>query len=133
MKYITGKHIPRRTFLKGAGSTIALPFLGAMIPAGHAASRAEKQMNPTRLVAIEMVHGAAGSNEWGAAQYLWAPEKTGSEFDLTPSALLPMEPYRDYLTIISNTDVANAEAKKPRELVRTGEPGPADVDDGDDN
>ncbi len=116
MKYITGKHLPRRTFLRGMGSTIALPVLGAMIPAGHAASRAERQLNPTRLVAIEMVHGAAGSNEWGASQYLWAPEKTGSEFDLTPSALLPMEPYRDYLTIVSNTDVANAEAKKPSEI-----------------
>ena len=73
-------------------------------------------MNPTRLIAIEMVHGAAGSNEWGASQYLWAPEKTGSEFDLTPSALLPMEPYRDYLTIVSNTDVANAEAKTQSEI-----------------
>lgn len=116
MKYVTGKHLPRRTFLKGMGSTIALPFLGAMIPAGHAASRTEKLMNPTRLIAIEMVHGAAGSNEWGATQHLWAPEKTGSEFDLTPSALLPMEPYRNYLTIVSNTDVANAEAKQPSEI-----------------
>ena len=116
MKYITGKHLPRRTFLKGMGSTIALPFLGAMVPAGHAASRTERLMNPTRLIAIEMVHGAAGSNEWGAEQHLWAPEKTGSDFDLTPSALLPMEPYRDYLTIVSNTDVANAEAKKPSEI-----------------
>ncbi|MDH3988167.1 MAG: DUF1552 domain-containing protein, partial [Gammaproteobacteria bacterium] len=116
MKYITGKHLPRRTFLKGMGSTIALPFLGAMVPAGHAASRTEGLLNPTRLIAIEMVHGAAGSNEWGASQYLWAPEKTGSEFDLTPSALLPMEPYRDYLTIVSNTDVANAEAKTQSEI-----------------
>ena len=116
MRYLTGKHLPRRTFLKGMGSTVALPFLGAMIPAGHAASRAEKLANPTRLVAIEMVHGAAGSNEWGASQYLWAPELTGSDFDLTPSALLPMEPYRDYLTIVSNTDVANAEAKTPSEI-----------------
>ena len=116
MKYITGKHLPRRSFLKGMGSTIALPVLGAMIPAGHAATRTEKLLNPTRLVAIEMVHGAAGSNEWGASQFLWAPEKAGSEFDLTPSALLPMEPYRDYLTIVSNTDVANAEAKTPSEI-----------------
>lgn len=116
MKYITGKHLHRRTFLKGMGTTVALPFLNAMVPAGYAASRTEKLMNPTRLIAIEMVHGAAGSNEWGATQFMWAPEKTGSEFDLTPSALLPMEPYRDYMTIISNTDVANAEAKQPSEI-----------------
>ena len=116
MKYITGKHLPRRTFLKGMGTTIALPFLGAMVPAGHAASRTERLMDPTRLITIEMVHGAAGSNEWGATQHFWAPEKTGSDFDLTPSALLPMEPYRDYLTIVSNTDVANAEAKQSSEI-----------------
>ncbi|MDG2375137.1 MAG: DUF1552 domain-containing protein [Woeseiaceae bacterium] len=116
MKYITGKHIHRRKFLKGMGTTVALPFLSAMVPAGHAASRTEKLMNPTRLVAIEMVHGAAGSNEWGATQFMWAPEKTGSAFDLTPSALLPMEPYRNYMTIVSNTDVANAEAKQPSEI-----------------
>ena len=116
MKYITGKHLPRRTFLKGMGTTIALPFLGAMVPAGHAASRTERLMDPTRLITIEIVHGAAGSNEWGATQHFWAPEKTGSDFDLTPSALLPMEPYRDYLTIVSNTDVANAEAKQSSEI-----------------
>ena len=34
MRLITGKHIPRRTFLRGMGATVALPFLDAMIPAG---------------------------------------------------------------------------------------------------
>ena len=89
MKYITGKHLPRRTFLKGMGSTIALPFLGAMVPAGHAASRTERLMNPTRLIAIEMVHGAAGSNEWGASQHLWAPEKTAVISIFLPAPCYP--------------------------------------------
>jgi hypothetical protein len=72
--------------------------------------------DPTRLVAIEIVHGAAGCNEWGASQNLWAPEAVGRDFDLSPSALLPLEPYRDYLTIISNTDVRNAEAAQAQEI-----------------
>ena len=39
MEFITGKHIERRTFLKGMGTTVALPFLDAMVPAGRLAAR----------------------------------------------------------------------------------------------
>ncbi|MDE2980715.1 MAG: DUF1552 domain-containing protein [Gemmatimonadota bacterium] len=114
MEYITGAAIPRRTFLRGVGATISLPFLDAMIPAGRALGTAAD--GPTRLVAIEMVHGAAGSNEWGRAQHYWSPAETGRVFDLTPSALSPLEPYRKYLTIVSDTDIEPAEAKKPKEI-----------------
>ena len=116
MDFITGKHLPRRTFLRGMGATVALPFLDAMVPAGRTWSRYREVVDPTRLVAIEMVHGAAGSNDWGASQNLWAPSAVGSDFDLTPSALSPLDPYRDYLTIISNTDVRMAEAYQPKEI-----------------
>ena len=116
MHFITGTHIPRRTFLRGAGATVALPLLDAMIPAGRVWSRRAAAEPATRLVAIEMVHGAAGCNEWGATQYLWSPEATGRNFDLSPSSLLPLEPYRDRLTIISNTDVRMAEARMPHEI-----------------
>jgi len=70
----------------------------------------------TRLVCIEMVHGAAGSNETGAKLNLWSPAQTGRDFDLSPSSLSPLEPFRDYLTIVSNTDVRNAEAFEAREV-----------------
>jgi hypothetical protein len=40
----------------------------------------------------------------------------GNDFDLTPSALLPLDPWREYLTIISNTDVRMAEAFEPHEI-----------------
>ena len=63
-----------------------------------------------RLVAIEMVHGSAGSTPWGITQNLWAPKAAGRDFDLGPSSLKPLEPFRDDITIISNTDVRNAEA-----------------------
>jgi hypothetical protein len=116
MDFITGKHMPRRTFVRGVGATFALPFLDAMTPAGRVWSRTRAEDDPTRLVAIEMVHGAAGSNEWGATQNLWAPAAVGSDFDLTPSALSPLEGFRDYLTIISNTDVRMAEAFIPHEI-----------------
>ena len=116
MEFITGKHIPRRTFVRGMGATVALPFLDAMVPAGRVWSRMAAEVDPTRLVAIEMVHGAAGCNEWGATQNLWAPAAVGRDFDLTPSALSPLEPFRDHLTIISNTDLRMAEAFLPHEI-----------------
>ncbi len=116
MRFITGKRIPRRTFLRGASASVALPFLDAMVPAGSVWSKAPRVADPTRLIAIEIVHGAAGCNEWGATQNLWSPAAAGREFDLSPSALLPLEPYRDYLTIISNTDVRNAEAGQAQEI-----------------
>src|ERR1043165_5036642 len=115
---ITGKHLPRRTFLQGMGAMVALPMLDAMIPVvaprrwGALAPKAD----PTRLVCIEMVHGAAGCNQYGASQNFWSPAATGSAFDLSPTALGPLEGYRKYLTIISNTDVRMAEAYKPEEI-----------------
>jgi hypothetical protein len=105
---ITRKHLSRRTVLKGMGVTMALPFLEAMVPARTALAKAAP--NRIRLAAIEIVHGAAGSTAFGAKKFMWAPERVGRDFDLSPSSLAPMEPFREYMTIISNTDVRNAEA-----------------------
>src|SRR5262245_23139974 len=111
MTFLTGKQMPRRTFLRGAmGATVALPFLDAMVAAkgiGAPAAAADR----TRLICIEEVHGLAGCNKWGATKNLYAPAETGSKFTIAPdSALSSLEPYRDYLTIVSNTDVRMAEA-----------------------
>ena len=117
MEFITGKHMPRRTFLRGMGATVALPFLDAMVPARRLWAGPRRSVDErTRLVCIEMVHGAAGSSEWGASQHLWAPSEVGRAFDLAPSALSPLDAYRDYLTIVSDTDVRMAEAFQPKEI-----------------
>ena len=112
MDFITGRHISRREVLRGMGAAVALPFLDAMVPAGRtrALAGATVATDQTRLVTIEMVHGAAGSNTYGASKNLWSPATVGRDFDLAPGALSSLEPYRDYLTIISNTDVQGAEA-----------------------
>ncbi len=116
MELISGRHIPRRTFLRGLGATVALPFLDAMVPAGRLRAGMAPAADGTRFVAIELVHGAAGCNEWGMTQNMWAPAAVGRDFDLAPSALSPLEPYRDYLTIVSNTDARGAEAIQPAEI-----------------
>jgi len=107
--YITKRHLSRRTVLKGMGVTLALPFLDAMTPAGTAMAKTAAK-GKVRFVAIEMVHGAAGSAAYGQKVHLWSPAAVGRTFDLTPSSLAPLEPFRDYLTIVSNTDVRMAEA-----------------------
>ena len=116
--YITKKHLSRRTVLHGMGVTLGVPLLDAMFPAGRlwAGTSAAEAANRTRLVCIEQVHGAAGCNKWGASEYLWAPEMEGRDFDLSPSSLQPLEPFRDHLTIISNTDSKMAEAFVPAEI-----------------
>ena len=115
--FITKKHVSRRTVLKGMGVSVALPFLDAMVPASTAfAKSAARGAGATRLVAIEMVHGAAGSTTIGAARHLWSPALDGDAFDLTPTSLSPLEPFREQLTIVSNTDVRPAESADPREL-----------------
>jgi hypothetical protein len=96
------------------GATFALPFLDAMVPIGRAASRLAPDR--TRFVAIEMVHGAAGCNELGAKMNLWSPAEAGNQFDLGPTALKSLDPYRKHLTIVSNTDVRMAEPVTPMEI-----------------
>ncbi len=64
--------------------------------------------------AIEIVHGAAGSTIDGNAKHYWSPADEGKDFEITPT-LQSLAPYRDYLTIVSGTDLNNASALSPRE------------------
>jgi len=116
--FLTGKHMSRRTALRGLGATIALPLFDSMLPARtlFAQTAAGKAASRTRLVCIEQVHGAAGCSEFGATQNFWNPAATGRAFDISKSSLSPLEPYRDYLTIVSNTDARMAEAHAPSEV-----------------
>jgi hypothetical protein len=86
---ITKKHLPRRSFLRGAlGTAVALPFLDAMIPALSAQSKAR----PFRFGAIYVPNGIFPS--------MWHPDKTGSDFEFKP-IMKPLEAHRDYMITIS--------------------------------
>ena len=116
--YLTKKHISRRMVLRGLGASMAVPLLDAMVPAGtaFAATSAGRAAGSTRLICIEQVHGAGGCSEVGESLNLWHPAEVGRNFDLSPGSLKPLEPYRDYLTIVSNTDAKMAEAFIPEEI-----------------
>jgi hypothetical protein len=98
MAFITKAHLSRRTFLRGAGVTLALPLFESMIPAatllGQTAAKAR-----TRFGAIYFPHGAI--------MPLWTPAAEGAGFELTP-ILQPLKPFQNQINIISDLRHANA-------------------------
>ena len=117
MHYLTGKHVPRRTFLRSLGASVALPMLDAMLPAGRLWGSVAKEITGRpRLIAIEQVHGVAGSAGLGTKLDLWDPIGVGREFDLSGSSMLPLDPYREHATIITGTDVKMADAFSSPEI-----------------
>lgn len=106
--YLTRRHLSRRAILRGAGSVLALPFLDSMVPAQTPIAKTAASSRP-RLACIEMVHGAAGSTLDGTNKHYWSPQKDGQDFEFTET-LKPIESFREYLTIISHTDLNPASA-----------------------
>jgi hypothetical protein len=96
MNFITRKHLSRRTFLRGAGVTLALPLLESMLPAQTPAGAAgvAGAVPRSRLSFIFFPHGVTMDK--------WLPASAGAGFEFTP-ILKPLEPFRDYITVVSNT------------------------------
>lgn len=94
MAFITRKHLSRRTVLRAAGASVALPLLDAMIPAQTALAQTAAGAQP-RMAFIYFPHGAVDSK--------WTPATTGRSFEFS-TILEPLEPFRDKLTIVSGLD-----------------------------
>ena len=92
---ITRKHLPRRTFLRGVGATVALPWLDAMVPAFAAPAQSKA---PVRLVFVYTPNGMMMEH--------WTPKETGKQFEL-PRILKPLEPFRDDLLVLSGLHHVN--------------------------
>jgi hypothetical protein len=89
--FITKKHLSRRTFLKGVGATLSLPFLDAMVPASTPlAQTAAKGLQRFGFIYVPM----------GSIMKQWTPEQTGSDFAFSP-ILKPLEPFREYVNVMS--------------------------------
>lgn len=99
--FLTRKHLSRRTALRGLGASIALPLLDAMIPAHTALAQTAAAPKP-RVGFVYFPHGAVMNK--------WTPEKIGADFDL-PQILKPLEPFQQYLTVISELENAPAIAE----------------------
>src|SRR3984957_8468765 len=88
----TRKHIPRRAFLRGAGVTLALPFLDSMVPAQTPLARTAA-VPKTRFTGIFVPHGMAPG--------YWVPEKPELEAGNMPFIFKPLEPFREQTVIMS--------------------------------
>jgi len=97
--FISKKHISRRTLLRGAGATLALPLLDAMVPAATALAQTAAAPKP-RFVGCFVPHGMAPG--------YWVPEKVGENPDF-PFNWKPLEPFRNYVTILSGMHSRSAE------------------------
>ncbi len=100
--FITKKHIPRRTFLRGAGVTLALPLLDAMIPAGTllAQTPAGRASTP-RFVGVFYPHGMAPG--------YWEPEKEGTLPENLPYIVESLKNVKDQTVVLSGLWSKSAE------------------------
>src|SRR5436309_11443496 len=112
--FITKRQISRRTVLRGMGAAVALPFLESMVPAATPLKNTAAAPK-SRLGCIEIVHGCAGSTKYGTQNNLWSPAAEGRDFEFT-KILKPLEPFRDYVTIVSHTDCNAADPLSPQEV-----------------
>jgi hypothetical protein len=90
--FITNKALSRRTLLQGLGTVVALPFLESMLPASRAHAQ-QAAITPLRFGAVYIPNGCP-------IDY-WIPQGAGGDLELTP-ILMPLEPFRDRLTVINN-------------------------------
>ena len=90
--FISKKHLSRRTFLRGAGVTVAMPFLESMVPA-QTPLKNTAALPKTRLGCFYVPHGAT--------MYKWTPATEGKDFQFSET-LSPLEKYRDRLSVVSN-------------------------------
>jgi hypothetical protein len=98
--FVTKKHISRRTVLRGAGMTLALPLLDAMLPAQTPLNKTAA-VPKTRFTGIFVPHGAAPG--------YWIPEKPVLEAGNFPFIMKPLEPFRDHTVILSGMWSKSAE------------------------
>jgi hypothetical protein len=105
--FLFKRHLSRRTVLKGAGATLALPLLDAMIPAGTALAQTVAAAGP-RLGFVYFPHGALHDE--------WTPATTGRDFEF-PFILQPLEPLRDYVTVVSGLRNKGGESSSPHGII----------------
>ncbi len=97
---VTKKALPRRTFLRGMGATLALPLLDAMIPSMTAL--ADTAASPTQLRRLGFVYMPMGCDITR-----WTPTGEKTLDELSPS-LSPLAPVKQHVTVITNCELQNA-------------------------
>ncbi len=101
--FLTKKHLSRRTFLRGSGVALGLPFLDAMVPAGTALAKTAAAPK-TRAGFFYIPHGAIMNNTiYGKKVDAWSSTGKGADFQLGKT-LASLEPYKKYVTTFDNLE-----------------------------
>ena len=100
--FVTKKALPRRTFLLGVGTTMALPLLESMVPAFTALAQTPAR-GPLRFGAVYFPNGATNKH--------WFPDATSPGYEYK-TILKPLEPFREQVTSFGN--LSRAEARRSR-------------------
>ena len=103
--FITKRHIPRRTFLRGVGVTLALPLLDAMLPAQTPLSQTAANTK-TRFTAVWAPHGWS-EQYWNGTMPGREVSKSGADFVLAPT-LTPFEPFKNQTVIFGGLDATSS-------------------------
>jgi hypothetical protein len=100
--------LPRRTFLRGLGATVALPLFDSMVPRvkANALGPAEK---PVRLGYVYRPNGMVGACDKSPRPFLWTPRTQGANFEFSPT-MKALEPFRDQLSVFSGLAQVNGRA-----------------------
>jgi Protein of unknown function (DUF1552) len=101
--FLTKKHLSRRTFLRGGGVAVGLPFLDAMVPAGTALAQTAAAPK-TRAGFFYLPHGAIMNNTpFGKEVDAWTSSGKGADFKLG-HIVAPLEPLKKYVTTFENIE-----------------------------
>jgi len=89
--------LPRRTFLRGLGATMALPMLDSMVPALSALTPSK---SPVRLGYVYTPNGIVGACDKSPRPFMWTPKTAGANFEFSPT-MKALEPFREHVNVFS--------------------------------
>ena len=89
--------LPRRTFLRGLGATLALPMLDSMTPPLSAIGPSTP---PIRLGYVYTPNGIVGACDKSPRPFMWTPKTVGANFEFSPT-MRALEPFRDQINVLS--------------------------------
>jgi hypothetical protein len=98
--------LPRRTFLRGIGATMALPLLDSMAPAVSALGPSKA---PIRLGYVYTPNGIVGACDKSPRPFMWTPKTVGANFEFSPT-MKALEPFREHLNVFSGLAQVNGRA-----------------------
>ena len=91
--------LPRRSFLRGLGATLALPLLDSMAPRAALAALAAPG-TPIRLGYVYTPNGIIGACDKSPRPFMWTPKTAGANFEFSPT-MKALEPFREQINVFS--------------------------------